>query len=292
MRPLATMATKWIWAGTSACIVTLGIGDTRAGVAEGVEAYKLGDFPSAYTEFLDAALTGDPVAQFLVGSLHEDGLGTLSDDNAAVRWYEKAAAQKDEGALVALAHLLLAGRGADRDEARAAVLLTDAAKLGNAKAMNTLGALYADGIGVTTSPEQALTWYRKSAEANYPAAWYNLAAMVLNGDGTEADPARALALYTKAAHQGHPGAPVNIAYLHANGIGTPTDYIAAYAWLQIGLDRGQGIARDNLEILKDRMTDRERKEADKAAQRLRESLPKPAGAPTTVSTQGALTPPK
>ena len=48
----------------------------NADVDTGVQAYKDEDYPTAYTEFLAAAVAGNAVAQYLVGSMHEDGLGT------------------------------------------------------------------------------------------------------------------------------------------------------------------------------------------------------------------------
>lgn len=226
----------------------------RADVASGVQAFRAGEYATAYAEFLDDALTGNAVAQFMVGSLHEDGLGTTADDGAAARWYERAVAQNDDGAQFALAQLLLAGRGIERDDDRAVTLLNASAEQGNSEAMNALGTLYIQGRGVLRSSTTAMKWYRQASELRHPPAWYNLAQLLRVGDGVKADVERALTLYRKAALAGHPGAPINLAVMYANGAATKPDYVRAHAWLQLVQGDARDTALQNIAVLEDRMT--------------------------------------
>jgi hypothetical protein len=81
----------------------------------------------------DAATQGDAMAQFRVGQIHEMGIGTAPDYEAAASWYRKAADQ------------------------------------GNRAAALNLAVLYEKGLGVARAPDTALALYRR-AQGLAPAA--------------------------------------------------------------------------------------------------------------------------
>src|SRR5689334_11729852 len=62
-----------------------------AGLAQGVTAYKLGDFATAVHEFLPLAQHGHAEAQFYLGAMASKGWGVPQDDTAAAHWYQRAA---------------------------------------------------------------------------------------------------------------------------------------------------------------------------------------------------------
>ena len=64
-----------------------------AGVAEGVAAYKRGDYATALREYRPLAEQGDAAAQAALGVIYHYGQGVPQDYAEAVRWYRKAAAQ-------------------------------------------------------------------------------------------------------------------------------------------------------------------------------------------------------
>jgi TPR repeat protein len=70
---------------------------------------------------------GDPIAQFQLGTMYADGVGTPKDDAKAVIWFQRAAEQ------------------------------------GNADAQYTLGLRYDNGQGVEKDGSQAVDWYKKAA---------------------------------------------------------------------------------------------------------------------------------
>jgi uncharacterized protein len=51
----------------------LAAAEAWAGFAEGTEAYKRGDYASAFNEFLAAAEQGNRYAQYLVGAMYRKG---------------------------------------------------------------------------------------------------------------------------------------------------------------------------------------------------------------------------
>ena len=106
----------------------------------GEDAYNRGDFATALREWRPLAEQGDPIAQFRLGSLYENGDGVPRDFAKARQWYEKAAAK------------------------------------GHAGAQNNLGGLYEFGHGVTRNEVLAYMWYSIAAAHSADDEWQDLAA--------------------------------------------------------------------------------------------------------------------
>ncbi len=60
---------------------------------EAAEAFKRGDYDSAYCELRLLAKKGHPVAQFHLGFLYDTGQGVRQDYNEAINWYRRSAGQ-------------------------------------------------------------------------------------------------------------------------------------------------------------------------------------------------------
>ncbi len=103
----------------------------RAGWGEASAAYLLGDYATAYREFLPRARQGDAIAQYSLGNMYNNGHGVAQDHAEAARWYRLAAEQ------------------------------------GDATAQYNLGLMYHEGKGVAQDYVQALKWYNLAA-ANEP----------------------------------------------------------------------------------------------------------------------------
>ena len=144
-----------LWSSVSAA-------DFRAGV----EAYKRGDYATAYKEWLPLAEQGHARAQFFLGGMYAGGEGVPEDDAAAVKWFRKAAEQ------------------------------------GYADAQYNLGVMYANGDGVPEDDAATVTWYRKAAEQGHARAQYALGLKYARGEGVPGDYVRALAWFNLAAAQG------------------------------------------------------------------------------------------
>lgn len=129
-----------------------------AGVKEGVDAWRDGDYPKAIAEWRGPASAGDPDAQFNLGQAYKLGRGVPLDPAAALDWYRKAA-------------------GAGHEQAQA-----------------TLGLLLFQGA----QREEAMTWLKKAADQGEPRAQYVVGTAYFNGDLLPKDWARAYALMTRA----------------------------------------------------------------------------------------------
>lgn len=77
-----------------------------ADVKTGVDAWSRGDYEAAVKQWRDAALKGDPDAQFNMGQAYKMGRGVKTDLTVALDWYKKAAAQGHLQAADGYGHLL------------------------------------------------------------------------------------------------------------------------------------------------------------------------------------------
>jgi TPR repeat protein len=198
--------------------------------AEGMRVYGRKDYAKAAILFRKAAEAGNAGAQFELGLMYDDGLGTPQDYKQAMAWYEKAAAQ------------------------------------GNAPAQYNMGVLYNQGNGVAQDPKQAASWYEKAAEQGFAPAQAALGFLYDEGRGVEQDYKKALAWYEKAAEQGFTKVRTNLGILHAEGQGTAQDYAEAYKWWTLDKENGDEDAKANLEKLEAKMTPEQIAEGRRRAQ--------------------------
>lgn len=133
----------------------------------GLDAYKLGDYVTAFVHWRDAAHGGNPKAQFGLSMLYAGGEGVPENPAEAVRWCRLAAEQ------------------------------------GLSEAQLNLGALYAAGAGVPNDRATALLWYERAAEQGHTEAQFAFGLALCAGDGPDRDEARAYAWLSLAAARGH-----------------------------------------------------------------------------------------
>ena len=67
-------------------------------VEDATEAYRRGDFQTAYQLIKPRAEEGDATAQFFLGFMYDEGKGVPQDYAEAARWYRKAAEQGNKAA--------------------------------------------------------------------------------------------------------------------------------------------------------------------------------------------------
>jgi len=73
------------------CLNFILVGPSRADLAQGLAAYKAGDFSTAEQEFELLAATGDVTAQKTLAHMYAIGQGVKEDDAQAIAWWTKAA---------------------------------------------------------------------------------------------------------------------------------------------------------------------------------------------------------
>ncbi len=158
----------------------------------GVEAIERKDYATAFKEFTIEARKGDKSAQYNLGNIYYNGLGTPQNFTEAAKWYRKAADQHHTKAQYNLGNMHYSGQGIPYDYTEAAKWYRKAADQGHAKAQYNLGQMYRIGKGVPQDYVETVKWYRKAADQGHAPSQYNLGVMYSNGHGVPQDKVRAL----------------------------------------------------------------------------------------------------
>jgi hypothetical protein len=115
------------------------------------EAYKKGDYETAFNELLPLAETGDHRAMYAVGSMYAAGNGVEQDLAEAMKWFKEAA------------------------------------KYGRPDAHYKIGLMYEQGLGVEQNYRKALHWYGIAAKHGYGYAQYKIGLFYSTGQGVKQD---------------------------------------------------------------------------------------------------------
>ena len=140
---------------------------------KGMSAYYSGDYTTALEELAALAEQGDTDAQFILGSMHENGQGVPQDYKQAVKWYTKAAEQGMAEAQYILGAMYEDGQGVPQDYKQAVKWYAKAAEQGDADAQSNLGGMYANGQGVPQDNVSAHMWFNLAAVDEYEDASKN-----------------------------------------------------------------------------------------------------------------------
>lgn len=131
------------------------------------------------------AKKGDAEAQYHVGMMYNNGIGTQQDRSQAFQWFEKSAAANDPlGAYKLGCYYDGQGEGivaSDADQALKYKLV--AAEAGYVLAQHDVANLY-DRLG---DSEQALKWWKMAGDQGYPRALFSLSRAYSAGKGTPRD---------------------------------------------------------------------------------------------------------
>lgn len=122
-----------------------------------------GDDTRAADLIAKAAMRGEPVAQYWLGTLYEHGRGVAADPGEAIRWYEASALQGNLKAMYKLGVFYAEGWGSQRNYGEAARWFSRAAEMGYINAQFNLAVLYERGLGVPQSLLDAYKWYAIAA---------------------------------------------------------------------------------------------------------------------------------
>jgi TPR repeat protein len=138
---------------------------------------------------------GDAEAQYHVGMMHNNGIGTKQDPKQAFEWFQKSTASGDP---------------------------LGAYKLG----------CYYDGQGagiITPDPNEALKYKLVAAKAGYALAQHDVANHYLK----QGNPEEALKWWKAAGDQGYPSALYSLSMSYSAGKGAPRDLSLSYAYFKL-----------------------------------------------------------
>ncbi len=150
-------------------------------LAQGIRAYYIGDYNTAFAKLHPLAEANSPRAQFRLGIMYYQGRTVVKNKDIARKWIVQAlpailrAAQRDQAwAQSDLGTAYELGIGVKQDVSRAARLYFKAAKQGYAGAQTNLGVLYGTGEGVKYDRKSAIYWLKKAADQGDKIAQGNL----------------------------------------------------------------------------------------------------------------------
>lgn len=196
-KPALTYEQNETRAGFIALVRKARQGDTEAQWQVGQTYVRLGEPARAVPMLQSAAASGHPRAALLLGSLHEDGLGTVKSREEALRWYRLGAEQGWPEAMAAFGRLLLQEPGPEPREA-AWKWLRQAADLGDRDGQYYLGWLLAQP-GAAHDDAQACQWFIKAAGQGHVGAQVAAAIHLIAGRGVAGDPKAAAEWLARAA---------------------------------------------------------------------------------------------
>lgn len=211
-----------------------------------------------------AAPQGDAIAPLSLALAYVNGFGVAEDAAEAVKWFRKAAEQRDACApyaQIGLALMYSNGAGVAKDPVEAVKLYRKAAEQENAHAQWRLGWMLYDAESVKDRVE-GVKWIRKAAEQGNAVAQKELADMYETSEGLTKDaaesskwqnkyaenPMNPLNLSRKYAEEGDAGAQFDLGASYANGEGVVKDLAEAVKWYRKAAEHGLAAAQLRLGI--------------------------------------------
>lgn len=125
------------------------------------------DLKEAWKWYGLAAQEGDLEAEYNIGRLYRDGIGTKQNFVESAYWFRKAARNGHVTAMLNIARQFEEGKGVLQDYTIAAENYWKAADRGNAEAAYRYAEMCRDGIGVKADKAKAYKWFEKAAAAGY-----------------------------------------------------------------------------------------------------------------------------
>lgn len=149
--------------GAVLLVMTVGVAAADE-FAAGMRAHLEKRYGESRRIFMPLAEAGNVRAQFMMGTIHEQGLDVPKDLRAAARWYRAAAEGGNASAQYNLGVFYQFGKGVEKDPSAAARWLRRAAEQGHNRAQNNLSTFYFTGVGVPRDRAEAWKWLTLSAE--------------------------------------------------------------------------------------------------------------------------------
>ena len=152
---------------------------------DGYAAFQSKDYATARSQLEPLSNSGDKIAQYIVGVMHENGWGGFTKSKAeAFRLYKASSDQGFEGAYEYLADMYYFGSGTPKNYGVAFNWYSKiSANKKSGTALRRIGDIYDYGYGRPKNPSMAVVYYQKSADKNNAKGQVSLGYMYENGKG-------------------------------------------------------------------------------------------------------------
>lgn len=186
-----------------------------------------------------AAAQGNPEAQLNLGSMYMDGIGTQQDFSRGVELLKLSADQGLPLAIARLGHAHVMGQGVPMNRREGIRMLEEASGLGDGFAAYQLGLVYLYGYNVPVDKEEAIRWFRTSAERGYAVAQVVYAQYLPEGP-------EQLSWNVRAANAGNAQAQYALGKEMLDQLSEYHDPEMAVAWLRLAAEGGNSRAEQLL----------------------------------------------
>lgn len=251
---------RYIWAIlriTALAAMCLAPPHTMAGLDEGLEAARKGDYHTALMEFRPLAEDGDPYAQFLLGEMYANGKGLARDYNKAAEWLRKSAEQNFADSLLRLGEINAKGLGVEENHWEAAKWFglaashpdvdghfRDLAYQGLIASQLNLARMHLHGQGVQQNYAEAAMWFHLVADNWENAeAELELGLMYWQGKGVRQDFQTAKTMLERSAIQNNAIAQHNLGVFYFQGFGGGSNEQEAASWFLKAAQQGNPYAQ-------------------------------------------------
>ena len=201
-------------------------GIPAAGGVLAVDQGKL-DLETLAPAIIQGAESGDPLLASVAGYIYDIPPG---DIKKAIYWFEKAASLGFLNAKVNLGNVYYQGKYVRQDKEKAMSLFTQAAEVGNPRAMTALAFEYASQK-TAEETRLAIEWYERAIELGDASAFAGLGAMYLTHPDLFDKP-KAIRLFKKGAQLGDSYGMRQLGLAHLMGHGVTKDGAVAISWFR------------------------------------------------------------
>jgi len=189
-------------------------------------------------------------AQYELGRMCRDGIGTAPDQAASEQWYSRAYQgfleieqnMADDKLYYRLGQMNLTGTGTKKDPKQARMYFEKAAELGNADAMYGLGKLYLSRDFSGRDVKKAIDYLMGAAGKDHDYAMYTLGKLFLEGKEIPKNPEYALRWLEEAVEKENPYAEYLLGKTLLQGVDLPQNIPRAVSLLERAVSRNNPYA--------------------------------------------------
>lgn len=183
-------------------------------------------YKDAFEAFKKASALGSGDADYYLGELSYNGLGTIKDYKKGSEYTNKAVNRGFKMGCWRIAYAYQTGKGVEKNEDKADRLYLEAieamkkiAEANDPEALGNLGSMYYSGKGVSKNEKVAFEYYLKSANLGYSFVQSELAQVYKHGIGTEKNMNEAVRWLKKSADKGNPNSLLGLGNMYLTGDG-------------------------------------------------------------------------
>lgn len=231
------------------------------------------------------------MAQAMLGYLYAEGIGVKKNKKKSLEFYEKAAAKGNGDALLNLGVMYYTGDGVQKDVNKAVELLSKVSPSDKPVVAKYLGDIYLNNTAVQ-NPQKAFDYYTIAAKNDDIGSYHILGYMFQNGIHVKQNINDAIKFYTYAASKGYTPSQYALGAIYANGEGISRDVYKAHAYLTLAAAAGMKEAEKAKKQLEEDMSLSERNKASQAMITVQQEDLKAPTAPINNATNVVATPKK